>query len=226
MRAETTSLPVWKKTRASDNSGEPVLVSISIDEWQPFLYCNVTEAAISVDEDTDVGLADDDTVDEDTFNTISEGLAYTETNLLKPPRNDFKDLSVYDDHISSAPVQSKNCTKNQNYRPLDVASSGSSSCSSSGSSSPVNINATNASRKRQSSLPIDELVESSSQLIKLATTRMSSSSEPQSDPMVSSFAYKIKKIKDIRTRKMLELQIDRLINDSLLSYYDEFGFDE
>ena len=179
-----------------------------------------------VDEDTDVGLADDDTVDEDTFNTISDGLAYTETNLLKPPRNDFKDLSVYDDNISSAPVQSKNCTKKQNYIPLDVASSGSSSCSSSGSSSSVNINATNASRKRQSSLPIDELVESSSQLIKLATTRMSSSSEPQSDPMVSSFAYKIKKIKDIRTRKMLELQIDRLINDSLLSYYDEFGFDE
>ena len=82
---------------------------------------------------------------------------------------------------------------------------------------PKNSNPTKTviSRKRCNNLPIDDLMTQSSNLMKLAANRMSTEKPDESDPMVSAFAYKIKKIKDVRCRKMLELSIDKLINESL-----------
>ena len=147
---------------------------------------------------------------------IAEGLNSLDTDILDSTLID-KSLDVYSEFDSSQP-ESSQAIEPESIEPT-ITSVPNTKPSSPLYSSPKIV------KKRANNFPIDDLVSSSSQSIKLAATRMSSE-KCKDDPMVTSFVYKIRKIKDAKSRRLLELQIDRVINDSLYSYYEQFGYDE
>ena len=160
---------------------------------------------------------------------IAEGLNSLDTDILDSTLID-KSLDVYSEFDYSQPESSQSIepesTEPESSQAIEPESIEPTitSVPNTKPSSPL-YSSPKIVKKRANNFPIDDLVSSSSQPIKLAATRMSSE-KCKDDPMVTSFVYKIRKIKDAKSRRLLELQIDRVINDSLYSYYEQFGYDE